>query len=147
MAQSGHGSLPEVMELVKQWTGISADNGAGGAQAPGIAQLAGMFGLGSDSTNNRRSNRRSTRSTSSKSKRGKAAAAEEGGLGLGDFAEILKSATGAGTGPAAGAGAGGGEWQDVVQGYVKNAMLKASGLDWLFGQGGGTAPEQKKRTR
>jgi hypothetical protein len=151
MAQSGQGSLPDLIESVKQWTGISAGNGAGagaGGQAPGIAQLAGMFGLGSDSANtNKRSNKRTTRSASSKTRKGKAAA-EEGGLGLGDFAEILKSAAGSGTGGGLGAGpagAGGGEWQDVVQGYVKNAMLKASGLDWLFGQG--DAPEQKKRTR
>jgi hypothetical protein len=141
------------MELVKQWVGISDGTGAGagtGGSAPGIAQLAGMFGLGQDSASTKRStsNKRTTRSTSSKNKRGKAAPADGAGIGLGDFADILKSATGtgAGTGSAAAAGAGGGEWQDVVQGYVKNALVKASGLEWLFGQTA-EVPEQKKRTR
>jgi len=145
MAQSGHGSLPEVFDLVKQWTGIGGTTAAGNqGQAPGIAQLAGMFGLGGNANaNTKRSTKRTTRSST----RGKKAA--EAGPGLGDLADILKSATGGGglgTGAGAGAGLGeGGEWQDVVQGYVKNAVLKASGLDWLFGQT--EKPEEKRRTR
>jgi len=141
MSQSGHGSLPEVMELVKQWTGIGQPNGAGagGAQAPGIAQLAGMFGLGQDSTAGKRSTKRTTRS-STRQKKGQA----DAGVGLGDLADILKSATGNNAAGGLGGGVEEGGLQDIVQGYVKNAVLKASGLDWLFGQ---TEPEQKKRTR
>jgi hypothetical protein len=145
MSQSGHGSLPEVFDLVKQWTGLGSPNAAGGqGQAPGIAQLAGMFGLGGDSNaNTKRSTKRNTRSNT------RAKKAADAGPGLGDLADILKSATGNGGVGGAGAGTGaglgeGGEWQDVVQGYVKNAVLKASGLDWLFGQ---QPAEEKRRTR
>lgn len=143
MSQSGHGSLPEVMELVKQWTGIGQANGAGagGAQAPGIAQLAGMFGLGQDSTAGKRSTKRTTRS-STRQKKGQADTGA--GVGLGDLADILKSATGNNAAGDLGGGVEEGGLQDIVQGFVKNAVLKASGLDWLFGQ---TEPEQKKRTR
>jgi hypothetical protein len=48
----------------------------------------------------------------------------------------LKSATGAQTGE---------DLQGSVQGFLKNAALKAAGLDWLFGQE--TKEEPKKRTR
>jgi len=141
MSQSGQGSLPEVFDLVKQWTGIGGTTNAGGqGQAPGIAQLAGMFGLGGDTkTNAKRSTKRTTRSSTKNKK------AADAGPGLGDLADILKSATG-NTGAGAGIGEGG-EWQDVVQGYVKNAVLKASGLDWLFGQGQPEKAEEKRRTR
>jgi hypothetical protein len=146
MSQSGHGSLPEVFDLVKQWTGIGGTTNTGGqGQAPGIAQLAGMFGLGGDANTN--TNKRSTKRTTRSSTKNKKAA--DAGPGLGDLADILKSATGnTGAGSGLGGGAGeGGEWQDVVQGYVKNAVLKASGLDWLFGQGQQQKAEEKRRTR
>ena len=146
MSQSGQGSLPEVFDLVKQWTGLGGTTNTGGqGQAPGIAQLAGMFGLGGDANTN--TNKRSTKRTTRSSTKNKKAA--NAGPGLGDLADILKSATG-NTGAGAGLGAGigeGGEWQDVVQGYVKNAVLKASGLDWLFGQGQPEKAEEKRRTR
>lgn len=135
MASSGQGSLPEVMELVKQWVGISdraaAGIGAGGQQPPGIAQLAGLFGLG-DNANaraGRTGTKRSTRSSTRRANKGSAA----GSAADMDFANILRSATGTQSDD---------DWQDTVQGYVKQALAKASGLEWLFGQ-----PEPPKTNR
>lgn len=137
MASSGQGSLPEVLELVKQWVGISDGGGGGGQQAPGIAQLAGLFGMGggaAGNTNNRPKTRSSTRRNS---KRGGAAGAAAG-LADSDFANILRSATGTQSDE---------DWQDTVQGYVKQALAKASGLEWLFGQPAQQPEAQRRRTR
>ena len=141
MASSGQGSLPEVLELVKQWTGIStAPNGAAGgaAQAPGIAQLAGMFGLGNQAQS---SNKRNTRSSTKR--KAKSASGLGSGSGLADagadIADILRSATGSQSNE---------DWQDVAQGYVKKAVAKAAGLDWLFGGGQAQEPQaERRRTR
>jgi hypothetical protein len=40
--------------------------------------------------------------------------------------------------------AGGDNWQDTVQDYVKNAVAKASGLDWLFNQEGEREAEKSR---
>lgn len=146
MASSGQGSLPEVFELVKQWTGISTGGGGaggvgGGGQAPGIAQLAGMFGLGPQAqSGSGSSSKRNTRSsTKRKAKSGTGSGA--GGLADAgaDIADILRSATGTQSNE---------DWQDVAQGYVKQAVAKAAGLEWLFGgQQAQQPPAERRRTR
>jgi hypothetical protein len=136
MAQSGHGSLPEVMDLVKQWVGIGNTGLGAQGQAAGISQLASMFGLGGNSNANAKANKRSKRTTRSSTRSKKPAAGAGVGVGMEDLADILKSATGAQAGE---------DLQGSVQGFLKNAALKAAGLDWLFGQE--TKEEPKKRTR
>ena len=110
MGSSGQGNMNDVFELVKQWTGLST-----GAQssAPGIASLAGLFG-GDKAT--------SSRKRQNPPRRGKAAPQTTEP----DFlSTLLNSATG---------DAAGGNVQSTVQDYVKNAVAKAAGLDWLFNQ-------------
>lgn len=134
-----------MFELVKQWTGLSngggAGGGGGGAQAPGIAQLAGMFGLGPQAQSGSTSNKRNTRSsTKRKTKSGSGAGGSLADTGA-DIADILRSATGTQSNE---------DWQDVAQGYVKQAVAKAAGLEWLFG-GGQQAQQppaaERRRTR
>ena len=145
MASSGQGTLPEVFELVKQWVGIS-DRGAGagagaGGQAPGIAQLAGLFGLGPQAqTGTTGSSRRNTRSSTRRNKKAGSGSGLEGLADAGaDIADILRSATGTQSN---------GDLQDTVQGYVKQAVAKAAGLEWLFGgQQAQQPPAERRRTR
>lgn len=135
MANSGQGDMNSVMELAKQAMGLG-QNGAGAAaggfgqqaQSAGLAGLANLFGMGGNNNNNDNGytkkagagTKRSTRSTT----RNGAKAAPAGNANA-DIEAILKSATGAHPDD---------DWSDVIQRYVKGSVLKASGLDWLFGE-------------
>ena len=135
MSASGQGSMGDVFDAVKHFVGL--DGGAGGNATPGLASLAGLFGL--DSSTNGRQRRRAAGGTgffgsesdpissrtrnSKKKKRSKTAASTDGS----DFlSSLFHSATGLDPSEAQVG------WQDVVQDYVKTALAKASGLEWLF---------------
>lgn len=120
MSNSGQGGMDEVFQAVKEYAGLAPARG--GARSPG---LAGLFG-GQDPVSGR------TRSKN-QSKNKKKTAAAGGGSAEDILASMLNSATGGAVG--AGAGGGDGGLGDVVGKYVKNALAKAAGVDWLFGDG------------
>ena len=140
MANSGQGGVAEAFQAAQEWIGLAPRSGR--QWSDGIANLfgtgntrrrssnsGGFFGLGGDA--DPISSR--TRGGKKGSKRTKA------GDGVGDvFNDILQSATGAGNG---------GDWQDTVQGYVKQALAKASGMDWLFGTGENDRDRTSTRSR
>lgn len=138
MASSGQGSLSDVMELVKQWVGISdpAQGGGLGGMAPGVAQLAGLFGLGSQDQTGTGNNKRNTRSSTNKKYKSKTGASDSSADTA--FADILRSATGTQSNE---------DWQDTIQGYVKQTLAKASGLEWLFGGQAQEPAAERRRTR
>lgn len=114
MSNSGQGGMPELVQALKEWTGLSAP--AGGAKSPGIASLFG------DATGNKR--RTDPVSGRTRAKKGQAKTPE----GADFLASMLNSATGSGAGAKSAD-----EWQDVVKDYVKHSLAKAAGLDWLLG--------------
>lgn len=124
MSNSGQGGMEEVIQAVKEYAGLAQPRG--GVRSPGIANLFGM-GDGNDPISGRtRSKARKTR-TNTRGRKSDASAGE-------DFlASMLNSATGGAAG--AGGNGGNGEWGDVVTKYVKNALAKAAGVEWLFGDG------------
>ncbi|EIW65461.1 hypothetical protein TREMEDRAFT_36230, partial [Tremella mesenterica DSM 1558] len=136
MANSGQGSMEDMFSAAQQWMG-----GQNGGSIPGLASLAGLFTDSPRSSRSRKSTSRSglfggtepisSRTRSSKQKKGKRGSKKGGGNVPGeDFVTtLLNSATGLNREE------GGIGWQDVVQDYVKTALAKASGLEWLFGDG------------
>lgn len=126
MANSGQGGLEEVMQAVKEYTGL-AQPAPGGARSPGVERLFG----GKTTTGSRKaaggSKWREPVSSRTRSAKGKTAGKSSGEDLL---ASVLKSATG-------GSANGQEEWSDVVKDYVKNAVAKAAGLEWLFGMNEG----------
>jgi hypothetical protein len=140
MANSGQGNMSDVMELVKQAVGISSSTGGGSglgaqAQSAGIAGLANLFGLNGNNADKAKKsgyssggNKRTTRSSTKRNANANAGT----GAGTDDIEAILKSATGAHPDD---------DWSEVIQKYVKSSVLKASGLDWLFGE-----KDETKRT-
>ena len=138
MSGSGQGGLGEIMEIAKQWTGLAPMDGARG-MSPGIASLAGLFGGDSakrGSANKRYSARADPVSDRTRSKRRGANNGDDDML-----SSLLKSATDmVGDAPD-------GDWQRVVQDYVRNAAAKASGLEWLFGKGDVGAEAEARGTR
>lgn len=144
MQASGQGSMGELMQLAKQWSGLAAaDNGAGAGQSnPGIAYLSSLFSGNQDSSSTSKGRKtttpRSKYSTRSSTKdkasgrRGKAShPAPDSGA---DFiSSFLSSAVGS-----RGEEGAASPWQNMVQDYVKQSVLKASHLDWLF------SPPEKK---
>jgi len=136
MASSGQGNMHDLFEVAKQWLGLAPGNHAGGI-SPGIASLAGLFG--GDSTKTRRSN-----------KRGETSPRTGGGLfgsrddpisartrnkktaGGNDDPDIISSMLRSATDLAGDLGDG--DWQNLIQDYVKNVMVKATGLEWLLGK-------------
>ncbi|OWZ46243.1 hypothetical protein C356_03060 [Cryptococcus neoformans c45] len=143
MHASGQGSMGELMELAKQLSGLAPpDNDARGAQgSPGIAYLSTLFSGNQDGTTSKgrkKTTPRSKYSTRSSTKdkafgqHGRASKpAPDSGA---DFiSSLLNSAVGNGGEERAAS-----SWQNMVQDYVKQSVLKASHLDWLF------SPAEKK---
>ncbi|ORY27787.1 hypothetical protein BCR39DRAFT_559876 [Naematelia encephala] len=134
MAASGQGGMDELFQSVKEWTGLAnAGNNIGG-RSPGIANLANLFGMNTAPKQSSRKRRTTglgnlfssdTDPVSSRTRtKGKKAVDQDS-----DFvSQLLRSAVGVG------AEGNGGNVQDVVQSYVKDALAKAAGLSWLFGQ-------------
>ena len=126
MANSGQGGMDELFQAVKEYAGLAQPQPAGRAPSPGIANLFGQAGA----KNGRRSDPISGRTRAKNAKaKGKAA---NSGSGLGEAGDILASMLGSATGAAGTAGRGD-EWQDYVKDFVKNSLVKASGLEWLLG--------------
>jgi hypothetical protein len=126
MANSGQGGMDELFQAIKEYTGLAQPQPPGRPPSPGIANLFGQAGA----KNGRRSDPVSgrTRAKSTKAK-GKTA---NSGSGLGDAGDILASMLNSATGTAGTTGKGD-EWQDYVKDFVKNSLVKASGLEWLLG--------------
>ena len=131
MANSGQGGVGQVIQAAQDWMGLSQNTGRQWSE--GINSLFGDT-IGSNSRAKRRSglfgtggsdpiSSRTRNNKKASSKRKSKASSESVGDVLGD---ILQSATGGGETD--------GDWQNVVQGYVKRAVAKASGLEWLFRQ-------------
>ncbi|WVQ84113.1 hypothetical protein IAT38_006258 [Cryptococcus sp. DSM 104549] len=154
MASSGQGSMDELFELVKQWAGLSP-NAEGRAASPGVAAMANLLGLnqaagerraGAGGAQRRSSSRQRSYSGASwekqdpvsgrtRSKRGSTGASDAPAP---DFvSSLINSAIGGGA--AGKADANNGPWAAAVQDYVKTSVLKATGMDWLFG-----APPEKE---
>ena len=126
MANSGQGSLEEVFQAVKEYVGL-ADYG-GGARSPGIANLFGTGDAGGAGRRKKTTSRKSD-PISSRTRGRRQQGTTDGTDTAAEFlSSMLNSATGQGVGD------GQGDWQGVVGDYVKKAMAKASGLDWLFGR-------------
>jgi len=130
MSASGQGDLGDVVKVVKQWTGLAPRNDAIHLPA-GLSSLAGLFGADKTAKRSKRASpgsgsQYSTRGGSSSGKRGQND--NNGGFGAEAVANIINSATGLRT-EAHDVAA----WQDTVQQYVRQAVAKASGSEWLFG--------------
>lgn len=144
MQASGQGSMGELMQLAKQWSGLDpADNGARAGQAnPGIAYLSSLFSGNQDGSSTSKGRKKttprskySTRSSTKDKASGRhgkeSQPAPESGA---DFiSSFLSSAVGS-----RGEEGAASPWQNMVQDYVKQSVLKASHLDWLF------SPPEKK---
>ncbi|WWC87058.1 uncharacterized protein L201_001943 [Kwoniella dendrophila CBS 6074] len=137
MNNSGQGSLDELFGLVKQYFGLANQNQG---LSPGIASLASLFNNNNNGNNDKGSkyntkNKNSawtgssaktdpissrTRNNKNKNKNSKDNTAGE------IFENIINSAT---------KEENVNELGNIVQDFVKNSLLKASGLDWLFGNG------------
>lgn len=144
MQASGQGSMGELMELAKQWSGLApADNGARGAQAsPGIAYLSSLFSGNQDGSSTSKGKKKATPRSkySTRSSTKDKAFGQRGGAskpapdsGADFISSLLSSAVGNGGEERAAS-----SWQNMVQDYVKQSVLKASHLDWLF------TPSEKK---
>ncbi len=140
--------MQDLFQIAKQWVGLGGGNNAGG-MSPGIVSLAGLFG--GDTKSKRASQSRKSNSglgglfgskdepISSRTRNAKAGTGSNSDPDI--FSSLLKSATNlAGD-------AGDGDWQGIVQDYVKNAVLKASGLDWLLGKKEDEADGGRRGTR
>jgi hypothetical protein len=147
MAASGQGNLAELLEMAKQYTGLSAaNNGAG--WSPGIASLASMFGANPPTTAGKKSGRGSKANAGSWTDaftgnadpvsdrtRNKRKVSRDSDPDI--LSSLLSKAAGM-------SGEGEGGLPGVVQDYVKNALAKAAGLDWLMG-GQQDAEDRKPR--
>ncbi|KAK4689823.1 hypothetical protein P7C73_g272, partial [Tremellales sp. Uapishka_1] len=142
MSSSGQGGMGEIFEVAKQYAGLAPAAG-NGERSPGLASLAGLFGSNS-ATNSKKKTRSKSASNwenllNANAKTGHTAS-RDGDRKDGEpdiLSSLLKSATGLGEG-------GDGGLQDVVQGYVKTALAKAAGLEWLMGGGGDAKPAKGK---
>lgn len=150
MANSGQGSMPELFEAAKQYAGFgspagtaAAGGGGGGNWSPGIANLFGLGNNNNAGTKSKYGSRARADPVGSRTRAGKRKAAAAGSGVEGVAGDLLNSMLGSETGQQAAAALQDGDWQGVVQDYVKNAMAKAAGLDWLMGGSSETA-EQKK---
>ncbi|KAK8846819.1 hypothetical protein IAR55_005907 [Kwoniella newhampshirensis] len=135
MANSGQGSMDELFAMLKQYTGLAPNNAAGGNLSPGLASLANLFGANQPASGSKRKTSRQKAASGSSwtdpndiSSRTRSKKAAGGASDTGDFiSSILNSATSTGDASST-------QWQDVVQDYVKNSLVKAAGLDWLLGK-------------
>ena len=129
--------MQDLLEMAKQWVGLAPTNNLGGLK-PGIASLAGLFG--GDSSTSKRSSRRQKSSSGaggmfgsrdnpvSSRTRNKKTGAGQDHTDPDIISSILNSAA-----DLAG-NAGEGDWQRVVQDFVKKSLVKATGLEWLLGK-------------
>ncbi|WWC59416.1 uncharacterized protein I303_101972 [Kwoniella dejecticola CBS 10117] len=149
MNNSGQGSFQELTDLVKSYFGLSqAGQGqANWGNSPGIASLAGLFNTNTDSNTNKNKYAKSkaktnswtgsgsdpissrTRNNKNKNKQGDSATPGSAGE---IFENLVNEATKE-------------ENVDFVQDYVKNSLMKAAGVDWLFGSGSTDKKEEKKK--
>ncbi|WWD22121.1 hypothetical protein CI109_106610 [Kwoniella shandongensis] len=143
MAGSGQGSMDELFAVVKQWTGLSPNNAAANL-SPGLASLANLFGANQATSGTKRANKGKKSSWTdpndiSSRTRSKKAADGASNSGGDILSSILNSATGNNE-------ASTNQWQDVVQDYVKNSLVKAAGLDWLLGKQEPAKEDAKAKT-
>lgn len=147
MTSSGQGSMNDLFEIAKQYVGMGQGNNAGGV-SPGIASLAGL--LGGDSSAKTQRTTRGRKSTgglfgSSEDPISSRTRTRKTGTGANTESDVLSSLLKSATNLAEDARDG--DWQSVIQDYVKQAVVKASGLEWLLGKSEDDARAGRKGTR
>ncbi|TYJ54278.1 hypothetical protein B9479_005037 [Cryptococcus floricola] len=144
MASSEQGTLEELLELMKQWAGMAPTDGRREA-SPGVASLVNLLGAAKDGNSSSQPRRNPSRQGRARSRsppyssrekpdpvaaRADNKGAEKGQAGGLDFiSSVLSSAVGSKN-----ADDSANEWQKMLQDYVRQSVLKASGVDWLFGR-------------
>ena len=128
MSASGQGNMNELMEAGKTWLGLSQ----GGQRTNWSPHIANLFGLNSNSgTKSRKSGGAGwfgskSDPVSSRTRNRKSGGTKKSRSGdanpLGAAGDVLNSVIN-----------DDGYWGDIVQDYVKTAVAKAAGLEWLFG--------------
>ncbi|WWC67785.1 uncharacterized protein I206_101697 [Kwoniella pini CBS 10737] len=139
MNNSGQGSLEELTNLVKQYFGLSSNNnnnnGGFGGLSPGIANLANLFNNKdkSKTTNSKyKNNKNNYRTDPISSRTRNSKKSENPGSASEIFENLVNEATKE-------------ENVNYVQDFVKTSLMKAAGVDWLFGNGNTEKKEEKKK--
>ncbi|WVQ76846.1 hypothetical protein IAR50_006520 [Cryptococcus sp. DSM 104548] len=144
MASSEQGTMEELLDLVKQWAGLAPADGRR-ETSPGVASIVNLLGAAKDGNPSSQTRRNPSRQGRSRSRshpystrekpepvtaRANRKGADKGQAGGLDFiSSMLSSAVGSKN-----ADDSANEWQRMLQDYVKQSVLKASGVDWLFGR-------------
>nr|ODN92251.1 hypothetical protein L204_05350 [Cryptococcus depauperatus CBS 7855] len=131
MGSSDQASTQELFAVVKEWAGFESEKHAGSDEST----MGGLFGLKQNTEKKRAKPRTRSGSSSSPRARSKAGAdhAKTTDLdlqkGINLVSSWLNSAVGNNQDETQT-----GQWQTIVQDYVKKSVMRASGLDWLLGK-------------
>lgn len=146
MASSGQGSMNDLFTAAKQWSGLEDGGGVAAGNIPaGIAGLANLFDNKKSSTGSRSSSRLVDCYPFGRHDRHKAHADSNRRKTAKKDPNVMESLFQ--TAADVAQKAENGNWQGVIQDYVKQAVQKSLGFEWPLGDSDTKDSNTRRRTR